>query len=114
MCPSCDKRHTTEGYYKEESNYFFEMARLRYERIITKVIRNFIGIDKLKYIPVIGTILSRRYGYEYNKKEQQMSDTIESKLLLKFQKKAFEELKDNFSWKEDTGKYGCIGCIEKT
>jgi len=113
-CPSCKKVHLTKERYKEESNHFFEMARYRYERVIMKVVRKFIGIDKLKYIPVIGTTLNRRFGYEYNNKEQQISDAIESKLLFKFQKKAFEELKNNFIKKDDSEKYGCIACVNQT
>ena len=109
-CPSCSTEYTTKNRYRTEGNYFFEMGRYKIENAVYKFIRNIVGIDRLKDIPVIGSTLFNRYGYAYNEKVQKSSDVLEAKLLYRFQKAAFKDVVNNFIKSKTSGEYCCKAC----
>lgn len=110
-CPKCDTGYQTKNKYKTEGNYFGTMGRYKAESAITGFIRDVIGIDMLTSIPVIGPILQRRYVNTYDDKEQAASDKIEGGLLYKYQKAAFEEVKNKFTKARNEDSYRCEACI---
>ncbi|MDH5475612.1 MAG: hypothetical protein OEX22_07990 [Cyclobacteriaceae bacterium] len=110
-CPSCKKEYTTKERYNVEGNYVAEMGRIKAESAIRRFIRKTVGIDKLKYIPVIGVTLYDHFGDLYHKKEQQASDAIEDKFGFKYKKEAFSEFEGVFMKSNSSDKYCCKECV---